>query len=93
MKKISKLLAVACVGLFISSCAVTVPYAATDQPIGSKTGISATSRFLNFEFNGEHGVAEAAKNGGIQGPISTVDIRTTNYIFLFSKREIIVTGE
>ncbi len=93
MKSLKVLICTAVVGAFMTSCSVTMPYAVTSNPIGSKTGTSSTGMILGvIQLNKNHGVAEAAKNGGITGGISTVDVRLTNYL-LFWKRDIIVTGE
>jgi len=93
MKKLRTILAAACAGILLSSCAITVPYAVTEHPIGSKKGVSKTTVILGtIQLNGDYSVADAAKKGKITGPISTVDRKVTNYI-LFSKQELIVTGE
>lgn len=77
----------------LSSCTLTVPHAVTEHPIGDKKGISkSTVLFGSIYLNGDYSVAEAAKNGKIKGPISTVDIKTTSY-FIFSVKELIVTGD
>ena len=81
----------------LASCSVTSPLAVTDNPVGSKRGISESVVIfgdgeLGVFLNPKFGIAEAAKNGGITGGISTVDVRVDNYIF-FMKRTLIVTGE
>ena len=94
-------LAVAGAALVLASCSTTVPYAATNNPIGSSVGKSKTTLILggagsgNLEAgistNKNFGVIEAAKKGNIER-LATVDVKTTNFIF-FQKVEIIVTGE
>ncbi len=90
----------------LSACSTTLPYAATNNPIGKKKGKSSTSIILPFGnhivgspqlaiglfvTNKNFGVIEAAKKGKIE-TIATVDVNTTNFIF-FQTMEIIVTGE
>lgn len=92
-------------GLFtaalMTSCSVTMPVAATNNPIGSKKGSSKTGIIFGMAtpdnlgvglvLNKNYGVIEAAKKGKIER-LATVDLKVTNYIF-FTKAEIIVTGE
>lgn len=93
MKNINKILFGAVAILAFSSCTITQPYAVTDHPIGSKTGVSKTNVILGvIQMNKDYGVADAAKQGKIKGPISTVDLKISNYI-LFSTKELIVTGD
>jgi len=85
----------------MSSCATTVPYAATNNPIGSKKGTSKTVILFGMStqqnlgtgivLNKNYGVIEAAKKGKITN-LATVDLKVTNY-GLWIKSEIIVTGE
>ena len=99
MTKLKSLTLVAIVAL-LSSCSVTMPYAATNNAIGSKRGTSETillgvanSNMLSsgYVFNKKYGVLDAVKDGGLT-TVATVDIKVTNYI-LWKKAEIIVTGE
>ncbi len=77
----------------LTSCAITMPKDVTNNPVGSKTGRSSSIVLFHvFYLNGNYSLMEAVKNGGIKGGVSTVDIKTSNYL-LFSKQEIIVTGE
>lgn len=87
----------------MASCTVTRPYAVTNNPIGSKRGISKTTTIFGnsagnqlaygtFVTNKNFGVIEAAKEGKID-KVATVDVKTTNYLFFFQKVEVIVTGE
>ena len=103
MKIFKTILPVALLAVILSSCASTVPYAVTNNAIGSKKGISKTGMIWSFQsvamgnlsggivFNGDFGVLEAVKKGNITS-VATVDVKTTNF-FVFTKREIIVTGE
>ncbi len=93
MKKIKTIAACVVLTLGLSSCTVTVPHAVTDHPIGAKKGSSKTGVIFGVIYlNGDYSVADAAKKGKIKGPISTIDIKTTRY-FLYSTKEIIVTGD
>lgn len=88
---------------FMASCSLTSPVTATSNPIGSKEGRSSTMLIGGalagygqlgvgmISTNGNYGVIEAAKKGGIN-KIGSVDIKVTNYI-IFKKCEIIVSGE
>jgi len=99
MKKILIVLAAVAA---LSSCSTTIPYTATSNAIGSKKGVSKTGVILGSNggdqlamgllvTNGKFGVIDAAKNGNIS-KISTVDVKSTNYL-IFRKVEVIVTGE
>ena len=71
--------------LILGSCTITTPVAVTNNPIGSKQGVSEGNIFKPAT------VSEAVKNGGIT-KISTVDksVKVTN---LLQKHAYIVTGE
>lgn len=91
-RRILGLIAVGVTAL-MTSCAVTMPVAVSEQPVGSKTGVSESIVLFGSIFlNGDYGVADAAANGKIKGGVSTVDEKTTNYV-IFVKKEIIITGE
>ena len=94
MKRLINILASVVLVIGLSSCAMTVPHSVTENAIGSKTGVSKTGVVLGlFHTNSGYGVPEAAKNGKINGPISTVDVKKTRYTFLYRTEEMIVTGE
>lgn len=86
---------------FMASCSTTLPYAATNNPIGGKKGTSKTVILFGqatqanlgagLVLNKNYGVIEAAKKGKITN-LATVDLKVTNYGF-WIKAEIIVTGE
>lgn len=85
----------------LASCSVTVPYAATNNPIGSKKGSSKTTILFGgadrtnlgygLVLNKDYGVIDAARKGKIEN-LATVDLKVTSFGF-FVKAEIIVTGE
>lgn len=95
------------IALAFSSCSVTNPLTATNNPIGDKVGTSKNSCLFGANTYGagpglatsygicfntkDYGIYEAAKAGGIS-KVATVDLKTTNYLF-FTKFELIVTGK
>jgi hypothetical protein len=79
--------------LSLTSCSVTMPIAATSNPMGSKTGKATGTCFLyQLCFGADASVQSAAKNGGIT-KISTVDLKTTNLFGIIVTYTCIVTGE
>lgn len=82
------------IATLLSSCAVTVPYTASNAPIGDKRGVSSSTVVFGIQLNNNLSVADAAKNGSIKGGIASVDIKRTFFLsYLIYKQEIIVTGE
>jgi hypothetical protein len=75
----------------MSACSVSVPFAVTDNSVGSKVGIARQKAFLNICVNCDVGISKAAANGGIT-KIATVDYKVRNSFF-FVTYETIVTGE
>ncbi len=94
MKKIASVF-IASVLLALTSCSsVTSPLAATGNPVGSKVGEAKVSLLfgtISLKKNQDGGIAAAARNGGITR-ISTVDVKTRNWIIGVT-RTTIVTGE
>jgi hypothetical protein len=88
--------------LLLAGCSsLTVPYAATDNPVGSKTGETTASWLFggiavgNYSLSGiplggEFTLSAAAANGGIT-KISTVEVRSEINPFIL-KKTLIVTG-
>jgi len=77
----------------MSSCSLTLPVAATSNPVGNKVGqATATGFFGVLFFDADASIRTAAKNGGIT-KISTVDIRQGNVLNLIVTYTTIVTGE
>ena len=98
MKKMrNSLLGLAVAGvMFLSSCSIVVPVAATSNAIGSKIGTAkATSYFgpapFGIALDQDASIQTAAKNGGIT-KISTVDVKQGNMLGLIYTTETIVTG-
>lgn len=78
---------------FLSSCSLTMPAAATSNPIGSKVGTAKATGFLGvLFFDADASIRTAAKNGGIT-KVSTVDVKMSNLLGLIVSYETIVTGE
>lgn len=107
MKLINYIPMIAAAALF-SSCSITLPVTATNNPNAGKVGVATNNCLFmappkiggtgffpvsgGFCFNDKkYGIAEAARNGGIN-KVATVDLKVTDYI-IFSKYELIVTGE
>ena len=89
---INVIIAAACTALF-TSCAITLPVAVSNAPIGAKTGVSETVIiFGTIYLNSNYGVKEAAQKGKITGAIATIDEKTSNFVF-FAKKELIVTSK
>jgi hypothetical protein len=87
--------------LLLAGCgSITVPYMATDNPVGSKTGEASESylfgqvlpngMLVGIPLGGEFTLSGAAANGGIT-KVATVEIRTEANPFIL-KRTLIVTG-
>ena len=94
MKRLTQMFAVVAVGALLSSCNITLPVAATSNPVGGKVGKSSGSCYLSpyLCFNVDASIMTAAKNGGIS-KISTVDYKYTNLAGIIHTHECIVTGE
>lgn len=92
MKKTAFLLAGAAM-MVLSSCSITVPVAATSNPLGGKVGKSSGKCYLGVLcFGVDASIQSAARNGGIS-KISTVDYHQTNVLNIVITHETIVTGE
>ena len=90
MKKFALALSVS---LLLASCSVTVPVNATSNSVGKKIGSASTTSIFGLFFDGgDASILTAAKQGGIS-KISTVDFKSTNYLFIIGKFETIVSGE
>jgi hypothetical protein len=78
--------------LLLAGCSsITVPYAATDNPVGSKTGEVTTSYLFGvLPLGGDFTLSGAAANGGVT-KISTVEVRVDANPFIV-KQTLIVTG-
>ncbi|HNZ85595.1 MAG TPA: TRL-like family protein [Paludibacteraceae bacterium] len=93
MKNLKTLFASFAIVAMMSSCSLTLPVAATSNPVGNKVGTATATGFLGILFfNADASIRTAAKNGGIT-KISTVDIKQGNVLNLIVTYETIVTGE
>ena len=94
MKKvILNLAAAVLVAGAMSSCSITLPVAATSNPVGSKVGTSKATGFLGaLYFGADASIKTAAKNGGIT-KISTVDVKYSSLLNIIVSFETTVTGE
>lgn len=93
MKKLIAIAGVAAT-FALTSCSVTIPVAATSNPVGDKVGRAKTSAIIGLFFDGgDASIQTAAKNGGIKR-ISTVDFKQSVYLgYLYATYETIITGE
>jgi hypothetical protein len=106
-KMILKSMGAFAIAVAFSSCSVTNPLTATNNPIGDRVGKSTNNCLFSANTYGagpglatsyglcfntkNYGIYEAASSADIQ-KVATVDLKTTNYLF-FTKFELIVTGE
>lgn len=92
MKKIIKLSFLFSIVALLESCAVSLPIAISDNPVGTKVGKSSYTSFFGFPpLNGDASIQTAAKEAGIT-KVATVDRRVTSGIFTVTVTKI-VTGE
>lgn len=93
MKNLKMFAAMFAVVLLLASCSVTMPVAATSNPVGSKVGTAKATGYFGVLFFGQDAsIQSAAKNGGIT-KISTVDVKQGNVLGIIWTYETIVTGE
>lgn len=84
---------VATLAISFTACSITVPVAATSNPVGSKVGEATGTGYLGVLMLGiDASVRTAAKNGGIS-KISTVDFKMTNLLGIIQTYTCIVSGE
>jgi TRL (tRNA-associated locus)-like protein len=93
MNKFKVLLIVLATAGMMASCSLTLPVAATSNPVGSKVGTASGTGFLGVLFFGaDASIQTAAKNAGIT-KISTVDLKRSDILGIITTYETIVTGE
>jgi hypothetical protein len=93
MKSIKLLIAFIVTGALLASCSITLPVAASSNPVGSKRGQSTGTCYLGVLcFDVDASIQTAAKNAGIT-KISTVDLKTTNVLNIIVTYTTVVTGE
>jgi len=92
MNKFKVLLIVLATAGMMASCSLTLPVAATSNPVGSKVGTASGTGFLGVLFFGaDASIQTAAKNAGIT-KISTVDLKRSDILGIITTYETIVTG-
>lgn len=93
MKKGVSLLVAAVVLMMALSCTTVIPFAATSNPVGSKTGEAKVTLLFNIIPLGgsDAGIHTAAKEGGIS-KISTVDAKVF-WWFFGTTFTTVVTGD
>jgi len=93
INKLKVFLSLVAITAIISSCSITLPVAATSNPVGSKVGTASATGYLGILFFGaDASIQTAAKKAGIT-KISTVDIKHTSLLNIIVTYETIVTGE
>jgi hypothetical protein len=95
MKKMTFSILAVCLAasVLLSSCSITLPVAATSNPVGGKVGRASGMGFLGvLVFGVDASIHTAAKNGGIS-KISTVDFKKSDILGIVQTYECIVTGE
>ncbi|HKL02905.1 MAG TPA: TRL-like family protein [Cryomorphaceae bacterium] len=93
INKFKALAVVIATGAMMASCSLTLPVAATSNPVGSKVGTANASGFFHvLFFDADASIQTAAKNAGIT-KISTVDVKHKNVLGILTSYETIVTGE
>jgi hypothetical protein len=92
MKNATKFVMAIAVAATLTSCSITVPMSVSEAPIGDKKGVSSTLVLGTCQFNKNFGIADAAKQGKITGPVAIADKKVTNYVIV-RKVEIIVYGK
>lgn len=77
----------------LTACSMTMPVAATSNPVGTKVGRASGNSYLHLLYFGvDYSIQTAAKNAGIT-KVSTVDVKHTDLLGLIQTHEVIVTGE
>jgi|GEM_PF-775507 len=95
MKKFAKFLPLVLTGVLFMSCQSVGPVCATSNEVGKKVG-TATAGFLfgviPIPFSADYSIQRAAKESGIT-KISTVDLKTFNYLGVWVGKQTIITGQ
>jgi hypothetical protein len=92
IKKLNTFMIIGAAALILSSCNTVAPLAVSSNPIGKKIGTASAKIIFGMNFGGDYGVQTASKNGGITN-VSTVDVKTYNFLNVYIKKTVIVTGE
>ena len=89
-----KLLPLALIAVLFMSCKSIAPLCATSNEVGTKVGRAKAGRILGFipVGDGDYSIQKAAREAGIT-KISTVDVKTFNYFYIWIGNETIITGE
>ena len=93
-KSVVMVMVIAVICFLAAGCAtLTLPVAATTQPIGSKVGQASGKIWLAVFGTADAGIQAAAENGGIT-KISTVDLtKKFGILGLWIEYTVTVTGE
>ncbi|HAK68509.1 MAG TPA: hypothetical protein DEO40_00135 [Treponema sp.] len=80
--------------IVLAGCTSTKPITATSNELGPLVGTATAGYLFGFipiPFNQDHGIARAAREGGIT-KISTVDEKTFNFPGIWRSTTTVVTG-
>lgn len=93
MKKIALLLALIVSASAFIGCTSVEPVCATSNELGAKVGTNTAAYIFGIIpiGGGDYGIADAARKAGIT-KISTVDLKTFNYLGFYCGHTTIVTG-
>lgn len=69
-----------------------LPVSATGKIDGAKTGTATATNVLGFWISNNASIRAAAANGGITH-VSTVDVETTNYLWVVHVYKTVVVGD
>ena len=93
MKKIIFTVCIALIIAMFVGCTTISPITATSNELGTKVGTSTAAFIFGLiPISDEYSIQAAAKEGGIT-KISTVDLKSFNYLGIYSGYTTIVTGE
>lgn len=93
MKKIIFTVCIALIIAMFVGCTTISPITATSNELGTKVGTSTAAYIFGLiPISDDYSIQAAAKEGGIT-KISTVDLKSFNYLGIYSGYTTIVTGE
>ena len=93
MKKIIFTVCIALIIAMFVGCTTISPITATSNELGTKVGTSTAAFIFGLiPISDDYSIQAAAKEGGIT-KISTVDLKSFNYLGIYSGYTTIVTGE
>jgi len=91
-KNIAVLLCSMFIAFGLASCSLSLPVAATSNPVGTKTGTSKATVILGMGTGGDASALAAARSAGITR-IATVDLRRGTFLGIVTTYTCTVNGE